>query len=192
MLHSLGYNLISPLVIASCFNAVIFQFSHLAATWYALALVVTSSNIPPPVVHLAACHLISILFLISHRTDLLCIAAPLFTFLGCFLFGIINILQNIINYIIRICCMYVCMYVMLQLVIIIIATLFNINNTFIYIQCVYVYVAADVFDLISQPKHASKGLVVRSSYFEIYSGKVRTSICLLCKYLYNTNMYGIT
>ena len=50
--------------------------------------------------------------------------------------------------------------------------------------------AADVFELISKPKYASKGLTVSSSYFEIYSGKVCTCVCMRLTYV--NVLYNVT
>jgi len=55
-----------------------------------------------------------------------------------------------------------------------------------YYLHIFYFVAADVFDLISKPKHASKGLVVSVSYFEIYSGKV--SRCLIILIVWHTSL----
>lgn len=44
-------------------------------------------------------------------------------------------------------------------------------------QGIYGLAANDVFRLLKNAKNKSKDLVVSSSFFEIYSGKVRDVVC---------------
>ena len=74
---------------------------------------------------------------------------------------------------------------------IVVYCLTELQSIHIYFNIFSVFcVAADVFELISKPKYASKALTVSSSYFEIYSGKVCTCVCMRLTYV--NVLYNVT